>query len=59
MKKERGVFVYVAPEFRSRLKVESAIQNCSMVELTRKLAKKNEEVLDNDERRKKPFTFRL
>lgn len=56
MKRERGVFIYVAPEFRTQLKLESAKANCSVVDLTRKLARIKCEDENKDERK---FTFRL
>jgi hypothetical protein len=58
MKKERGVWVCVAPEFRTNLKIESAKQKCSMIELSKRIQFSQ----DNDDMgggKREKFTFRI
>ena len=40
MKKERGVLMLLSPEFRTKIKTESAMKNYTIIEYSRQLAKK-------------------
>jgi hypothetical protein len=53
----RPVMIWVHPTFKKKLKVESAQNEVSIIEFTRKLAESKEEVPTLV--KKKPFTFRL
>ena len=53
----RPVVLWVHPDFKKKLKVESAEHELSIIEFTRRLAQCKEEVKEVE--RGKKFTFRL
>lgn len=53
------VIMAVAPEFRSKLKIESAQNNMSIIEYTKKLASKQDESLKDEVFKKKKGGFDL
>jgi hypothetical protein len=62
IRKEKGVLIYVSPEFRTSLKLASVKDGCSMVDLTRRLARDLTPVVVNGvevNSEKKRFSFRL
>lgn len=62
MNKDRPVFIFVHPEFKKKLKIQSAIEGVSMIKFTEKLARdaeNNIEKTDQNIKKKGGFKFQF